>query len=178
MKICSVTGHRPSGFPWNYRDKECLAHSNYLSYMEEKISKLISIESYNYFIAGGAIGVDTDFAKTVLSLRDTIYPHIQLEIAVPCKNQDLKWTSEDKAVYNQILAKANVVNVLNQHYTSFCMQKRNEYMVMKSDLVLAFYNANSTKGGTYNTIKLMQRKKINFELLYLQAFTDTNKIDI
>lgn len=174
-KICAVTGHRPSGFPWDYNNKECDEHKEYLQTMEETLEKLISEKGYNYFIAGGAIGVDTDFAETVLRLRESKYPNIKLEIAVPCENQDLKWNQSDKDKYRQILSQADFVNVLSKHYTRFCMAKRNEYMVNKSDVVLAFWNVKITKGGTYRTLKYMNRKKIEYEIIGLDDFLPENK---
>ena len=172
IKICSVTGHRPGGFPWNYSDKNCSAHVAYLADISDRIERMITKEGYSYFIAGGAIGVDTDFAEAVIRLRDTKYPNIQLEIAVPCENQTLKWTAADKEKYNQILQKANVVNVLSKHYTSFCMQKRNEYMINKSDNVLAYWNPSKNKGGTYNAMRYMERKGIEYELVPLYGFLE------
>lgn len=175
LKICSVTGHRPGGFPWNYENKECNEHKEYLQTMAQTIEDLITEGKYNYFIAGGAIGVDTDFAETVIFLRDTKYPYIKLEIAVPCENQDLKWSQQDKDKYRQILSQADVVKVLSKRYTRFCMHKRNEYMVNKSNVVLAFWNVRISKGGTYSTIRYMERKKINFEIIDLLDFLEEYK---
>ena len=174
FKICGVKGHRQMGFPWDYNDKECNAHKDYLETMERLITKYIEEKGYNYFIAGGAIGVDTDFAETVLRLRDTKFPHIKLEIAVPCQNQELKWHEEDKKKYHEILAKADFVNVLSKGYTPFCMQKRNEYMVNKSSMVFAFWNGEK-KGGTWNTIHYIEKKKFDYELIPLESFTDKTK---
>ena len=174
-KICSVTGHRPSGFPWDYHNKECNEHKEYLQTMAEIIETLITQQGYNYFIAGGAIGVDTDFAETVIRLRDSKYPYIKLEIAIPCENQDLKWHQADKDKYHDILAKADVVNVLSKRYTRLCMAKRNEYMANKSDVVLAFWNSKIKKGGTYNTIKYLERKKISYDLIGLEDFLESYK---
>lgn len=174
-KICAVTGHRPGGFPWDYQNKECNEHKEYLQTMEQTIEKLITEQGFNYFIAGGAIGVDTDFAETVIRLRDSKYPFIKLEIAVPCENQDLKWSQSDKDKYHQILSLADFVNVLSKHYTRFCMQKRNEYMVQKSNIVLAFWNTKITKGGTYRTLMYMNRKKIDYEIFGLEDFLAENK---
>lgn len=174
-KICAVTGHRPNGFPWDYNNKECNEYKDYLQTMEETIEKLINEQGYNYFIAGGAIGVDTDFAETVIRLREYKYPNIKLEIAVPCENQDLKWNQSDKDKYHQILSQADFVNVLSKHYTKFCMAKRNEYMVNKSDMVLVFWNTKITKGGTYRTLMYMNRKKIDYEIIGLEDFLEEHK---
>ena len=100
--------------------------------------------------------MDMDFAEAVLQAKKQ-HKNIVLEIAVPCRNQDMKWSKDDKKRYEKILNSADFVNVLSESYTSFCMQKRNEYMVNKSDLVIAFWNGEES-GGTWNTMKYAQRK--------------------
>ena len=152
MKICCVTGNRPQKFPWEYGEGE--AHKKYLVEMTRQIENLIE-SGYTYFISGGAIGVDTDFAEAVLQAKKQ-HKDILLEIAVPCRNQDLKWSNDDKKRYEKILKSADIVNILSESYTSFCMQKRNEYMVNKSDLVIAFWNGEES-GGTWNTINYAKR---------------------
>ena len=158
LKICALTGHRPKGFPWNYRDKDCKEQKEYLNTLEDTIIELIEKDGFNYFISGGAIGADQDFAEIVIKLKKC-YPHIQLEIAVPCSNQDIKWNSSDKARYKQILNNADFVNILSTSYTQNCMQKRNEYMVDKSDFVIVVWNGEPT-GGTYNTFNYLKEKRL------------------
>ena len=153
MKICCVTGNRPQKFPWEYGEGK--EHKKYLVGMTRQIEKLIE-SGYTYFISGGAIGVDMDFADAVLQAKKQ-HKDIVLEIAVPCRNQDLKWSKDDKKRYAEILKRADIVNVLFESYTSFCMQKRNEYMVNKSDLVIAFWNGEES-GGTLNTMNYAKRK--------------------
>lgn len=169
IKTCCVTGHRPQGFPWNYADSQCLAHKKYLKFLTNKISRLVNA-GFAHFISGGAIGVDMDFANVVISLRDKMFPNIQLEVAIPCQRQDLKWQIADKERYHTILSNANKVTILSEHYTRFCMQKRNEYMVDNSDLVLAFWN-DENSGGTYNTISYAKRKNKQLDIVHLLEFS-------
>ena len=142
--------------------------------MNALLEKIITKDGYDYFISGGAIGVDTDFAEMVLHFKK-LYPHITLEIAVPCENQDLKWNDTDKAKYQKILKCADVVTVLSKKYNRFCMQKRNQYMVDKSDFAIAFWNPDTKKGGTYGTIKYIERKHKDYELICLDEFTEEHK---
>ena len=134
MKICCVTGNRPQKFPWKYG--EGIEHEKYLADMARQIEELIE-NGYNYFISGGALGVDQDFAETVLHAKQ-VHTKLQLEIAVPCKNQANRWSKAEQLHYFSILKRADKVVTLSEHYTRFCMQKRNEYMVNKSDLVIAY----------------------------------------
>ena len=153
MKICCVTGNRPQKFLWKYGEGK--EYKKYLVGMTRQIENLID-SGFTYFISGGAIGVDTDFAEAVLQAKKQ-HKDIMLEIAVPCRNQDLKWGKDDKERYAEILKSADIVNILSESYTSFCMQKRNEYMVDKSDLVIAFWNGEKS-GGTWNTIFYAKHK--------------------
>ena len=161
-KVCCCTGHRPKGFGWDYRNKEHELHREYLAILEYEVRKCVE-KGFNYFISGGAIGADMDFAETVMKVREE-YPNVKLEIAVPCENQDLKWNEEDKKRYREILQKAAVVKKLSEKYTMGCMQKRNRYMVDSSELVIAIWNGIS-KGGTYSTIQYADKKNVPMTLI-------------
>ena len=165
MKKCCCTGHRPKGFPWKYADKSNKKHQAYLLRLRDRIEELVVNESFDYFISGGALGSDMDFAETVLALKQK-YKHIRLEIAVPCENQDLKWSIEDKQRYKSIIAQADVVNVLSRSYTRFCMLKRNEYMVNSSEKIIAIWNG-AEEGGTYYTINYAHKKNKKIEYILL-----------
>lgn len=135
--------------------------------LEDSIIALIEKDSFNYFISGGAIGADQDFAEIVIKLKRR-YPHIQLEIAVPCPNQDIKWNSSDKARYKHILENADFVNILSTSYSPICRQKRNEYMVDKSDFVIVVWNGDPT-GGTYNTLCYIKHLNKSYEIINLMS---------
>lgn len=169
-KICCVTGHRPKGFPWDYGDTDCIPHQKYLEKMALCIRQAVCAEGAEWFIAGGALGSDTDFAETVLRLRDGAFGHIRLEVAVPCPNQDLKWNARDKAHYRAILDRADLVTTVSDRYTRFCMQKRNAYMVDKADILFAFWNNTISEGGTWNTIQYAERKGKRVEMIVLNDF--------
>lgn len=170
LKVCCVTGHRPQGFPWDYYDTESASYQEYIESMACYVGEVIRKQEVNYFIAGGAIGVDSDFAEIVLGLRDSFYDHIKLEIAVPCPNQDKYWSDTDKETYARILERADKVTYVSDKYTNFCMQKRNQYMVDHSDIVFAFWNENKTSGGTYNTIQYAKKKNKQLELFVLNNY--------
>ena len=176
-KICCVTGHRPQSFPWEYTgDPAEMYDFHFESVIERTVEKLIN-DGYNHFICGGAIGVDTVFALAVLHLRDLKYPHITLEVAVPCPAQDKKWNASDKHVYKEIITLADEVNLISEHYTKFCFHKRNEYMVDKSDLVFAVWNGEK-KGGTYYTYQYALRRNKNTMVLRLQdIMTEADELD-
>ena len=101
------------------------------------------------------MGVDTYAANIVLNLK-TQYPGITLECAIPCETQAVKWNERDRDIYYDLLAKCDKETLLQQNYTSDCMQKRNEYMVDNSDYVIAVWNGKPS--GTENTVKYAKKK--------------------
>lgn len=102
-----------------------------------------------------ALGVDTYAANIVLNLKAQ-YPGITLECAIPCETQAVKWNERDRDIYYDLLAKCDKETLLQQNYTSDCMQKRNEYMVDNSDYVIAVWNGKPS--GTGNTVKYAKKK--------------------
>ncbi len=162
-QTCCCTGHRPKGFPYKYGiDKQ--KHQAYLHTLEQKIKLAVTEYGITNFISGMALGVDMDFAETVLKLRNN-YPII-LECAIPCQNQTLKWSEADKLRYNSLLARADSVNLISERYTPECMLKRNRYMVDKSELIIAVFNG-IEKGGTWYTINYAKSKNKTIELIDL-----------
>ncbi|MDE5721632.1 MAG: DUF1273 domain-containing protein [Clostridia bacterium] len=162
-KNCCCTGHRPKGFPFNY-GKDVKKHKAYLKALEAKIKLAITEYKITNFISGMAIGVDMDFAETVLKLRNK-YP-VTLECALPCPNQILKWNNADKLRYESILELADTVNLVSEKYTPECMLDRNRYMVDKSELVIAVFNG-IEKGGTWHTINYAKKENKIIELIEL-----------
>lgn len=110
-----------------------------------------------------ALGIDMLCAELVLSLKDK-YPNIQLECAIPCKNQTLNWQIKNIIRYNQIISKADIITFVSyKNYYKGCMQKRNKYMVDKSDLLIAIYNGCLV--GTKQTIDYAKQQNINIHII-------------
>ena len=163
MKTCCCTGHRPRGFPFKY-GIDTKKHKAYLHALSQKIELAIAEYGITSFISGMALGVDLDFAETVLKLRNK-YP-ISLECALPCPNQTLKWWNTDKLRYESIINSADKINIVSDRYTRECMLKRNRYMVDKSELLIAVFNG-IEQGGTWYTISYASKTDTAIELINL-----------
>ncbi len=163
IKNCCCTGHRPKGFPYRYgKDKK--RHKEYLKQLKQKVLLAITEYGITNFISGMAIGVDLDFAEIVLKLRNKYT--ITLECAIPCPNQTLKWNSADKLRYENILERADEINLISERYIPECMLKRNRYMVDKSELIIAVFNG-IEQGGTWYTINYAKSKNKIIEIIDL-----------
>ena len=149
LKIC-FTGHRPKGLPWGYDEEKesCLLFKNVMFSIIEKAI----INGYTYFISGMALGVDMICAEILLELKKK-YKNVVLECAIPCLNQEKKWSSSQQERYRKIFKKADVVHYVSENeYTYNCMNDRNNYMVEQSDVVIAVWNGKPS--GTGNTVKM------------------------
>ena len=155
MKTLCVTGHRPAKLPWKYK-KEGPEYDEYCESLGCYIDDCIR-HGYTHFISGMALGVDMDFAETVLGFKVHYGLDISLECAIPCPNQTLKWSPAETARYKEILEKADKVTMVTDHFFRACMLVRNDYMVDHSDLVLAIWNGEQS-GGTWHTIQYAKAK--------------------
>lgn len=117
-------------------------------WLEYEIRKAIGA-GYRVFITGMASGFDLLAGEIVLQLRDSGLP-LKLVAAVPYPGFENRHLPKWQQMYQRILASADYVKYVSEHYSGYCFQKRNIWMVDRSSLVLAAYNG--TAGGTRNTI--------------------------
>ncbi len=153
-KICCITGRRPNHFPFPYGKTPETA--TYKKRLEQALVHLIEEEGVTRFITGGALGIDLDVAEIILQLQKK-HPTVSHLLVIPYQNQGGRYALNDKIRYNDIAKKSSSI-VLAEHYTRWCMQQRNEYMVDEAQIVAAFVSGEKT-GGTYNTIRYAQRKQ-------------------
>ncbi len=148
QKTVCFSGHRILHDP-----KEVVERS-----IEIAIRQCIS-EGAEIFMTGGALGVDTIAAWTVIRLRKE-FPEIRLVLALPCPSveQTLKWSDSQKEEYQKILDLADEVKVLSDKYTASCMLDRNRYMIESSGTLI--YYLHTERGGTSYTVRYAKKQAI------------------
>lgn len=152
METCCFTGLRPHKLSFKENSE---MYYIIMQKCEKYIIQLIKIYDVTHFISGMALGWDTWCAEEILNLKKSC--NITLECAVPCNEQDKYWSDTYRKKYRRILKKADAVNVLQPHYSSNCMIKRNYYMVDKSMYVIALWDGQN--GGTEDTIRYAMKCK-------------------
>lgn len=140
-QTCFFTGHRD--IPPNEEGR--IYENVYL--LCETLAEKMNICT---FICGGARGFDTLAARAVLALQKK-NADIRLQLILPCKDQAMRWSRGDQKIYREILAAADLVEYVSEHYTSYCMHARNRRMVDESCCGIVFMR--QTKGGTAYTVK-------------------------
>ena len=145
---CCFTGHRP--------DKMELGEKEIKPLLEKAIDDAIA-DGYVTFITGMAMGTDIWAAEIVLE-RKKRNNELHLICALPHPNFESRRSMTEKMRFNQIIKNADLVKEINEHYFTGCYQVRNEWMVDRSNLVVAVFNGQ--KSGTKNTVDYAKRKGI------------------
>lgn len=146
---CCFTGHRP--------DKIELGEKEIKPLLEKAIDEAIS-EGFVTFITGMAMGTDIWAAEIVLD-RKKKNKNLHLICALPHPGFENRRNFTEKIRFSKIIKKADLVKEINDHYFTGCYQVRNEWMVDRSNLVIAVFNGQ--KSGTKNTVDYAIKKGIN-----------------
>lgn len=145
MKI-TITGHRPDKLDNDYTYQSELS-KKIIKVLQEQIELLKPTE----MISGMALGIDTIWA--VLAIKNKI----PLHASIPCEEHSGKWPKPSQDLYRKLLrySKCEAVLVSEGYYTPGCMQKRNEYMVDRCDMLIAVWDG--TPGGTANCVRYAEK---------------------
>ena len=100
------------------------------------------------FRAGGAMGFDTLAALKVLDMKEK-FPHIRLELLLPCRNQTERWDEVSRKTYHYILNRSDSHRFLFETYFDGCMLERDRRLVEGSDVCVAY--CAQSRGGTAYT---------------------------
>lgn len=107
------------------------------------------------FISGGAIGFDLIAASLIVTKKEMGHD-VRLIFALPCRNQDEKWSDGQKKLYHDLLGEADEVIYVSEKYSDGCMKKRNRYMVDNSAYCICAHLHQMS--GTDQTVRYAQRK--------------------
>ena len=143
---CCFTGHRP--------DKIELGEKEIKPLLEKAIDEAIS-KGFVTFITGMAMGTDIWAAEIVLERRKK-NNDLHLICALPHPGFEGRRSFVEKMRFSKIIKNADLVKEINDHYFTGCYQVRNEWMVDRSNLVIAVFNGQ--KSGTKNTVDYAKKQ--------------------
>lgn len=146
-QTCCFTGHRR--LPQE-KIEQILIRLN------QEVDNLIS-QGVTDFISGGAIGFD-QIAASLIVVKKEMGNNVRLLFALPCRNQDALWSTEQKRLYRGLLDEADEIIYVSEEYTNDCMKKRNQYMVDRSAYCICALIFET--GGTAQTVKYAGKKNI------------------
>ena len=162
---CCFTGHRPSKLPWGEReqDERCLAlKERLMAELEQAYA-----DGYRHFICGMARGADLYFCEAALKLRAE-KPDVTVEAALPFALQSSRWPERDRVRHAALVEQCNIETGVQHTYDRGCMQRRDRYMVDRSQRIIAVFNGQS--GGTQYTLAYAMHKGIETRIIDLNEY--------
>lgn len=137
----AITGHRPQSLDGDFSYK-----SETWQFIYDSLRVTFEKQNPSKIITGMALGVDTVAAEVALAMQ------IPFVAAIPFSGQENKWSEDAKTHYRMLLAYAEDAHIVSDgEYDPSMMQKRNEWMVDRADIVVAVWNG--WKGGTRNCVQ-------------------------
>ena len=151
-KNCAITGHR--SLPQDFSREHLM-----------EVLRSLILQGVTDFYNGLAIGFDLITAEVLVELRAE-YPHIKIHGCIPFYGQEIAFPKEDKLRYVQLVKECDDTVVLSDEYHKGCYFKRNDYMVERADVLLAY--CHSQKGGAAYTVRSFARKKGGVNILFFE----------
>jgi uncharacterized phage-like protein YoqJ len=113
-----------------------------------------------------AQGCDFYFCELALELRKK-YGDVTVEAAIPCPSQAERWSAAAKRRWQRLVDLCDYETMVQNHYSSACMQLRNRYMVDHATLLIAAHDGQS--GGTRSTIEYALLRGLNTVILPIES---------
>ena len=133
IETCSFTGHRNIKKDHIKKLPDLLLRA--IGYAYEKGCRT--------FLAGGAVGFDTEAARAVISFRLS-RPDVRLKLILPCVDQAERWSEHQRSVYEYTLSEADEVVYISDSYYDGCLKERNRALAEQCDILIAYV-------GRYNS---------------------------
>ena len=137
---CCFTGHRP--------EKLDLLADIICDKLKRAVEFAIG-QGKKTFVCGMARGIDLWAGQVVIEKKREC-PDIKLICATPYLGFERRWDIDWQKIYASVASHADYKVALSKQYDPSCFQRRNEWMVTHSSMVIAAYNGK--QGGTRNTI--------------------------
>ena len=147
MAKVAITGHRPTYFPCGYNEQD-----PWILNLRERLSGWLKVNDVELMIDGMALGFDQIAVEEAIKLK------IPFDAYIPFKGQGKNWPLKSREKYNNLLGYARRSVLVSEEYSNEAFFKRDERMVDDCDLVLALWNPEAQKGGTFHTVSYAKSK--------------------
>lgn len=136
--------------------RNCVAFTGHRTYRDEAREALsrtleeLYARGFRTFLSGMAAGFDLAAAEAVLELRER-HPEVRLVAAVPFPEQAARFPAARRRIYEEVLARADGVELIAPAYHQGCYARRNDFLVDHAAVVVAWYDG--SPGGTRYTVE-------------------------
>lgn len=132
-----------------------------LSMLYEEIQFAVE-RGVDTFYTGMASGIDMYAADYVLKQRE-LHPNLRLICVKPFAGCGHALRGDERYHFNSLLAGADAIIELSDHYHNICYRLRNQYMIDHSDLLIAVVG--EMRSGTGQTIRMAKRRRLPIRLI-------------
>jgi len=144
IRTIAITGHRPRALPHD-------ADRHIRAGVREVVDQYPGVT----WLVGGAIGADQIATDELLTLGERVVLVLPFAPLV----QSARWSQHQKGTYLGHLLQVAEVQVLRRHYDPAGYRERNQWMVKRADLLLAFWNQ-KPGSGTAATVRLAMARRL------------------
>lgn len=161
--ILGITGHRPDKL-FGYD----MCRPEYEN-MRKSFQKLILEMRVERVVCGGALGTDLLFLEAAVQLNQMLKSAMasdenltgpvrltEIVIAAPFPGYDSRWKKADREKLAELQKHCETIYI-SDFYTPYAYQKRNEYIVDVSDIILAVWDGSPS--GTKNCVEYAQKRR-------------------
>jgi len=158
MKVCAITGHRPSRF--KFKLKENQSGCRRLKKRIQEQCELLYMQGVRQFWVGGAQGVDMWAGEILLRMKEKPeYSELELHIALPGPEHDSRWDARSRERMAFLIRHSAECITLGETLTASDYRRRNQYMVDQADVLLAVYDKDrSIRSGACMTVHYAEKK--------------------
>ncbi len=152
-KTCCVTGHRE-------------IPATEVAFVKQALRQEIALaidEGFTHFLSGMAEGTDLIFAEIVAEFC-AARADICLEAAIPYRDRLRRL----EKTHRKLLECCGKITVVSEDYAKNVFARRNQYMVERSERVIAVYDGRKT-GGTAATIRMAERTGADLRKIFIGA---------
>lgn len=138
-----------------------VAFTGHRTYRGEAAAELLAVvrrlhaRGCRTFLCGMAVGFDLAAAEAVVVCRRAL-PDMRLVAVIPFEGQERRFTASDRERYARVRAAADDEVVLAPGYRPGCYAVRNDYLVDRASVVVAWYDG--SPGGTHYTVRRALRR--------------------
>jgi uncharacterized phage-like protein YoqJ len=139
--------------------------------IKRQITSLLD-EGLEWIIVSGQWGVELWAAEAVLELRET-HTNLQLAVITPFLEQEENWNEEKKALYENIIKKADYVNSVTKSKYSGPWQfaEKNKFLLRNSDGMILVYDEENEGSPKYIKKQAVQRGlSTHYPIISINAF--------
>ena len=166
FKTACFTGHRPEKMPFDTEVRFFRESFQSVLYLHayEAVNR-----GYDTFLCGMQRGTDIWAGQAVMRVKE-VCPHVRLICVSPYREEINGRRGADNFDYCELRDSCDSFVVLQREYSRGCYQKRNEYMVNNSSLIIGAVA--DRKSGTGQTLAYAKRRGLDVEEIDLVKFAE------